>query len=124
MPVLPRSITWAPDPLAYGAAVSKLAEEGAPIFDHCRGTLPVSRENLPEQWQRMITELPPGVTHIALHCTAPGDFEAMSPRHAAWRIAEYDLLLSGFLRQAFAAANIPVVGTRKMQSLWLNHLAK
>lgn len=77
VPILPRSITWPPDLNAYRAVVAALDADGAPVFDHCRGTLPVSSRDL--------AELPPGIAHFALHCTIPGDFEAMSPAHAQWR---------------------------------------
>jgi hypothetical protein len=41
-PVLPRSITWAPDLDAYRAALAELDADGAPVVDHCRGTQPVA----------------------------------------------------------------------------------
>jgi hypothetical protein len=116
---LPRSIKWAPDPTAYSTAVAGLDREGAPVFDHCQGTLAVDRTSLADRWRALIEDLPPGVTHLALHCTAPGNFESMAPAHAAWRIAEYDLFSSGLIRDLCAAANVPVLGMRAVQRLWL-----
>ena len=57
--------------------------------------------------------------YLALHCTAPGEFESMAPTHAGWRYAEYDLLASGRLQALCAAAGIATVGTRAAQKLWL-----
>jgi predicted glycoside hydrolase/deacetylase ChbG (UPF0249 family) len=37
VPVLPRSIKWAPDPAVYEAVLAGLEQDGAPVFDHCRG---------------------------------------------------------------------------------------
>lgn len=39
--------------------------------------------------QDLLTDLPDGVTYLSLHCAAPGDVEAVHPRDAAWRLAEY-----------------------------------
>lgn len=71
----------------------------------------------------MLAELPPGVTHFALHCTVPGNFAAMAPVHASWRYGEYELLASGFVRQLCETLEITVTGTRTMQELWIAHLA-
>ncbi len=119
VPVLPRSIPWAPDPASYRAAVARLDAAGAPVFDHCRGTLAVDRAHLEEGWRKLVAELPPGVTHLALHATAPGDFASMAPDHAGWRYAEYDFLAGGRLQALCAAAGVATVGTRAVQRLWL-----
>lgn len=119
-PVLPRSIHWAPDPVAYTSAVAALDAEGAPVADHCRGTLAVNDEDLDDGWARLLADLPPGLTHLALHCTIPGDFPAMSAVHAPWRHAEYEMFASGGMGELFAAAGIAVVGTRALQRLWLD----
>ena len=117
-PVLPRSITWAPDLPAFRDAVARLDAEGAPVVDHCRGTLAVAREDLDAGWAALVAGLGAGVTHLALHCTAPGDFSAMAPAHAAWRHAEYDLLASGRLNALCDAADVAVIGARALQELW------
>lgn len=118
-PVLPRSIGWAPDASAYTAAVAALDAQGTPVIDHCRGTLAVDPIDLDDSWTRLLAELPPGLTHLALHCTAPGDFSIMSPVHAPWREAEYDLFASGRMGELLAASGIAVLGTRDLQRLWL-----
>lgn len=123
IPVLPRSITWPPDLAAYRAALAALDAAGAPVFDHCRGTLPVGPEELAPRWQALIDDLPPGVTHVALHCTAPGDFQSMAPAHAGWRIREYQLFLQAYVRDLCADAGIAVIGTRHMQQLWRDYLS-
>jgi len=120
VPVLPRSISWAPEPQSYQATMARLDAAGAPVFDHCRGTLPVEPDELEDGWRGVIENLPPGVTHLALHCTVPGDFEAMAPAHAGWRYAEYELLAAGVLRDLCAAAEVAMIGTRAAQRLWLD----
>ena len=118
-PVLPRSITWAPDLASYRSTLGALDEVKAPVVDHCRGTLAVDAVGLDAGWSALIERLDAGVTHLALHCTAPGEFAAMAPAHAGWRFAEYELLRSGRLGAMFAQARLAVIGTRALQALWL-----
>jgi len=91
-PVLPRSIRWAPGPDAYHAAVAALDAAGRPVADHCRGTLAVEADALAPGWQAVVAALPPGVTHLALHATVPGDFAGIARDHAGWRFREYEWL--------------------------------
>jgi predicted glycoside hydrolase/deacetylase ChbG (UPF0249 family) len=122
-PVLPRSITWAPDAASYAHALAGLDAVGAPVVDHCRGTLAVDAATLDQDWAELLRKLPAGLTHLALHCTAPGDFTAMSPDHAGWRTAEYDLLARGRLADLLGATGIATIGTRSLQALWLSSAA-
>ena len=121
-PILPRSIGWAPDPERYGACVMALDELGAPVVDHCRGTLAVARDALEEGWRSLVAGLPPGLTHLALHCTAPGDFAAMAPAHDVWRTGEYALVAGGVLRDLCADHDVAITSTRDLQTRWLAHL--
>lgn len=118
LPVLPRSITWAPDPAAYAALLADLDRAGRPVLDHCRGTLPVEAVDVEPAYRATIEGLPAGVTHVALHCTAPGDIEAISPRHAPWRTNEHALFATGAVAGWCEAAGIAVLGLRNLQRLW------
>lgn len=42
-------------------------------------------------FERLLTNLSPGVTYLSLHCSKAGDVEQVHPSDAHWRIAEYDL---------------------------------
>ena len=42
-------------------------------------------------FERLLTELSPGITYLSLHASAPGDIEHVHPNDYAWRVAEYDL---------------------------------
>lgn len=118
VPVLPREIRFAPDPRSYEATVARLERDGLPVVDHIRGTLPVAAEAVEPGYRRVIEELPSGVTHFALHCTAPGDVEAITPRHAPWRTNEYVLFASGAVADWCASLDIMTVGYRDIQPLW------
>jgi hypothetical protein len=116
--VLPRSITWAPDLDAYRATVAALDDAGLPVIDHCRGTLPIPRNELALGWQHLIDELVDGITHLALHATMPGEIEAIAPDHAEWRTAEYALLAGGGVAERLAAAEIATTGYRDLAAVW------
>ena len=122
MPILPRSIRWAPDAAAYDERVASLDAQGAPVVDHCRGTRPVAGDALGEAWRETIASLPPGLTHLALHCTAPGDFAAMAPDHAGWRFDEYAFVAEGGLARLCAEADVANASTRSLQARWRAHL--
>ena len=121
-PVLPRSIVWAPDPVRYRAVIERLDVEGAPVVDHCRGTLAGATDMVEAGWRQLVAELSPGTTHLALHCTAPGDFAAMAPVHAGWRQDEYDLFARGFVRELCLAHDVGTTSTRALQQRWSRHL--
>jgi chitin disaccharide deacetylase len=90
-----------------------------PVVDHIRGTLPVAAEAVEPGYRTLVEELPAGVTHFALHCTAPGDVEGITPQHAPWRTNEYALFASGTVAKWCAALGIEPVGYRDIQRLWL-----
>lgn len=115
VPVLPRSIRFAPDPVAYADAVATLQVAGTALPDHFRGTLPVAAAEAPRAYRQMIETLPDGVTHIALHCTVPGEIDAIAPDHAGWRIQEYALLDQGHLQAWCRSAGVAAIGYRNFQ---------
>jgi chitin disaccharide deacetylase len=50
-------------------------------------TAPAARST----FERLLSDLSPGVTYLSLHCSKAGDIEQVHPNDAAWRIAEYEL---------------------------------
>jgi predicted glycoside hydrolase/deacetylase ChbG (UPF0249 family) len=118
VPVLPRIIRFAPDGESYAATVAKLDADGRPVIDYIRGTLPVAAEAVEPGYREVMQNLPSGVTHFALHCTGPGEIEAISPQHAPWRTNEYALFSSGAVADWCAAQEIPLIGYRDIQRLW------
>ena len=120
VPVLPRKIRFAPDPQSYEATVAALERAGLPVVDEIRGTLPVAAEAVAPGYRKLVEELPAGVTHFALHCTAPGDVEAITPQHAPWRTNEYALFASGSVAEWCAALGVVPIGYRDIQRLWCN----
>lgn len=118
VPVLPRRISFAPDPEAYDRAVAALEAAGLPLPDGIRGTLAVPAEAARQGYRRMIETLPEGVTHIALHCATPGDIEAIAPDHAGWRMREHALLAEGAIAGWCREASVATLGYRAVQPFW------
>ena len=114
VPVLPRLIRFAPDPSSYLRAVAALETLGLPLPDAFRGTLAVPEHEVRQGYWAMIEGLPLGVTHVALHCTAPGEIEVIAPEHAPWRIREYRLLNEGAVREWCRSAQVLPIGYREV----------
>jgi predicted glycoside hydrolase/deacetylase ChbG (UPF0249 family) len=117
-PILPRRISFAPDPARYEEVIAALDWQGLPQVDGIRGTLPVAQEAVEPEYRRLIQELPPGVTHFALHCTMAGEIEVISPQHAPWRINEYQLFSTGAVSGWCDEAGVVRLGTRTLQDFW------
>jgi chitin disaccharide deacetylase len=117
-PVLPRRISFAPDPVRYESVIALLDRQGLPVVDGIRGTLPVAADQVEAGYRRLIEELPSGVTHFALHCTEPGEIEPIAPQHAPWRVNEYRLFATGAVSRWCEANAVTPIGLRQFQDLW------
>jgi len=117
-PMLPRRLPFAPDPARYAQTITSLEARGLPVVDEIRGTLPVAEAAVRTSYERLIRDLPSGVTHLALHCTAPGEIGAISPRHASWRINEHRLFSSGAISRWCDEGHIAPIATRQLQQRW------
>ncbi len=122
VPVLPRQIRFAPEPVAYAREVAALEAAGLPLPDGLRGTLAVPAEETRAAYRRMVLDLPQGVTHLALHCAMPGDIETIAPEHAGWRLREHALLAEGAIAAWCREAGIAPIGYRAVQPLWATPL--
>ncbi|WP_458094206.1 polysaccharide deacetylase family protein [Roseomonas sp. WA12] len=118
VPVLPRRISFAPDQQAYEKAVTAIEASGLLLPDGLRGTLPVEADATRAGYQQLIETLPQGVTHVALHCTRPGDIGAIAPVHAGWRTREYALFAEGAVESWCRAAGVTPIGYRALQAFW------
>lgn len=82
----------------------------------------VPAEETRAAYRRLILDLPQGVTHLALHCTMPGDIEAIAPEHAGWRLREHALLAEGAVAAWCREAGIAPIGYRAVQPPWATPL--
>jgi chitin disaccharide deacetylase len=118
VPVLPRQISFAPDAEAYARIIAIIGDMRLPLPDAIRGTLAVPEAETRQAYRNMVGRLPNGLTHIALHCTAPGEIEVIAPAHAGWRIREYALFADGALAEWCRAEQVVLTGYRELQRRW------
>jgi len=117
-PVLPRHVSFAPDQSRYDDVISKLDGWNLPVVDWIRGTLAVADAEVERGYRELIDGLKPGITHFALHCTMPGDFQDISPVHAPWRFNEYRLFASGAVSRWCKRCGVTPIGIRQLQQAW------
>jgi chitin disaccharide deacetylase len=101
-------------PLA--AAFQRFENAGLPVVDSFRMTPGVESGEVETAYRRLLTDLPPGLAYVALHCNAPGDIETIVPPRAHWRTDEYRLFSSGAPIEWLAAANVSTVGYRAIRN--------
>lgn len=121
-PVLPRHLSFAPDRIRYDEVIAKLDDLKLPVVDRICGTQAVADDEVEGSYEHAIAGLQQGVTHFALHCTMPGDFQFISPVHAPWRFNEYRLFARGAVSRWCERFGVTPIGTRKLQKKWHSRL--
>jgi chitin disaccharide deacetylase len=105
------------DPGRYQRALEELEREAFPIVDHFRISPSANREEeFHKPYERLLNELPAGLTYLALHPSAPGDTEAVFPPE--WikvRTGEYRLLQDHAFSEFVQAKNFRVVSGRELR---------
>jgi len=103
------------DRASHDAAVKALDAAGVPVVDRFRMTPGVPSEQVEQAYKPMVSDLPPGLTYIALHCNAPGDIETIVPPRAHWRTDEHRLFGSGTTQRWMDEAGVVRVGYRQIR---------
>lgn len=115
-----RALTPASDD-QWASFVASLEERGLPLIDHFRITPGYGPDaelaDRPALYERILRELPPGITYFSLHPNAPGDIETIAPDHAPRRIFEYEYFQSDRLRRFLAEENIIPIGYRALRNI-------
>jgi hypothetical protein len=113
-----RNLTAASDD-EWAHFVAGLERRGVPPIDHFRITPGYGPEAETEDraalYERILHELPPGITYFSLHPNAPGDIEMIAPDHAPRRIFEYEYFQSERLRRFLVAEGIAPIGFRELE---------
>ncbi len=105
------------DPDRYQQALDELEARGFPVVDHFRIS-PLENDGcrFAEAYERLVRELPAGLTYLALHPSAPGDTEAIfPPGWAKLRTGEFRLLQDPTFQQFVADQGIHIVGYRQLR---------
>jgi hypothetical protein len=109
------------DDHAWARFVAGLEERGMPLVDTFRitpGYHPGDAEGgRAELYERILHDLPPGITYFSLHANAPGDIETISPLGAHWRTFEYQYFQSDRLRSFLEREEIVPIGYEELREL-------
>lgn len=110
-----------PDPESYLALVAEVEARGMPLVDWFRITpgyhLTDTEGGRAELYEKILHDLPPGITYFSLHPNAPGDIETIVPDKAYWRTFEYEYFQSQRLHHFLAAERITPIGFRELQAM-------
>jgi len=106
----------------YRDAVRRVEACSGVMVDQFRSATGSLRGQPLESYQAMVRSLPTGLTYVALHCNAPGDFESISPERARRRTDEYRMLRDPEFAAWTAAEGIAVTGMRPLRDVWRSRL--
>ena len=108
------------DAAAARLAVS-LEQRGMPLVDAVRVTpgygMGDAEGGRAELYEKILHDLPPGITYFAIHANAPGDIETIDPRSAYWRVFEYQYFQSNRLRSFLEKEEIVPIGYEELREL-------
>lgn len=109
------------DDAAWERYAADLQERGMPLVDTFRITPGYHRSDAEggraELYERILHDLPAGVTYFSLHPNAPGDIEAIDPPHAYWRAFEYQYFQSDRLRLFLEREEIVPIGYEEIREV-------
>jgi predicted glycoside hydrolase/deacetylase ChbG (UPF0249 family) len=104
----------------YAGFVTAAVEHGLPIFDFV-GETPWDRapdEPAEPLYRRLFSEVPDGLSFLALHPNAPGELEAIEPGSAYIRTTEYELFGDDGFRHWLAAQDLELIGMRQLRDTY------
>lgn len=109
------------DAAEWAQFVRTLEARGMPLVDHFRITpgyhVTDAEGGRAPLYERMLHDLPAGITYFSLHPNAPGDIETIGPDRAFWRTFEYQYLQSDRLRHFLEAERIVPIGCRELRDV-------
>jgi hypothetical protein len=109
------------DDADYVSFVGGLEARGMPLVDTFRITpgyhVSDAEGGRAELYERILHDLPPGITYFSLHPNAPGDIETIDGRSAFWRTFEYQYFQSERLRRFLAREEIVPIGMEELREL-------
>ncbi len=109
------------DDAAVARLVADLEARGMPLVDAVRVTpgygMGDAEGGRAELYERILHDLPPGITYFSLHANAPGDIETINPLSAHWRTFEYQYFQSNRLRSFLEREEIVPIGYEELREL-------
>ena len=101
----------------YAPLVEAARSLRQPIFDEVRETPWARQASDPAgpMYEALFSDLPDGLTFMALHPNAPGELEAIEPATAHIRTGEYELFRSDRWATWLASQDFEPIGTRALR---------
>jgi len=99
----------------YDAVVQKARALGEPVFDAVIETPWNRTGDAASAYRAMFASIPEGLSYLALHFNAPGEFEAIEPALAHIRIEEYAFFRTGEIEALIAEHQLEVIGMRQIR---------
>jgi predicted glycoside hydrolase/deacetylase ChbG (UPF0249 family) len=99
----------------YDEVVEKARALSEPVFDVVIESPWARTMDAASAYRQMFAAIPEGLTYLALHFNAPGDFEAIEPEFAHIRTDEYAFFRSGEAEALIAEHQIEVIGMRPIR---------
>jgi predicted glycoside hydrolase/deacetylase ChbG (UPF0249 family) len=104
----------------YASFVAAARAAGQPIFTAV-GETPWGRgssEPAEPAYQSVLTDIPEGMSFLALHPNAPGEIDVIEPGSAHIRTDEYELLRSGAFQTLLERQDIEPIGMRTLRDAY------
>jgi predicted glycoside hydrolase/deacetylase ChbG (UPF0249 family) len=86
-----------------------------PVFDRILETPWERAGTIEEDYSKLLDQIGPGLTYMALHFNASGDIETIGPQENGIRPAEYALFRSDFVRSRLARDGVELIGMRGLR---------
>ena len=105
-------------------AIKAMDQRGHIVIDHFQtSTCAPSPQSL-ASYVNLMTELPNGITFLALHCSTPGDFEIIIPDRAYRRTDDYHSFKTPQLHSRIRDLGIKTIGMRILRDHYRQDSAK
>ena len=103
--------------VGYDKILADLEREGWPLIDYFRMTPWVPSAETVRTYRKLVADLLPGLTLVALHPNKSGDIEGIVPAKAHFRTDEYRLLSDPSFRDFVTQQAIQTIGFRPIRDL-------
>jgi predicted glycoside hydrolase/deacetylase ChbG (UPF0249 family) len=99
----------------YAAVAAKAEAEGFPIFEVLLETPWQRVTDAETAYREMFYSIPNGLSFLALHFNAPGDYHVVEPEYVHIRTEEYALFKTARIAEWTRENNLEIVGFRGMR---------
>jgi chitin disaccharide deacetylase len=107
----------------YDAVVAEARAEGFPLFEVVLETPWQRMTDAETAYREMFCSISDGLTSLALHFNAPGDFEEVEPDYAHIRTEEYALFKTPRIAEWVREYSLEIVGFREIRDSLRSHWA-